>query len=261
MKRLAALLLLAVGLPAQADPVAQKVLACMRDNIPAAVRVQDFELRVTDRQGATTTLSGKLFARRETQAQNGSQAHAMMRVNQPEHLRGAAYLVRQTDDYLRDGMYVYLPSVKRVRRVTGTFADGSLLGTTFSYYDFKQIANAFGDLDARSEGAGTIDGRAVQVLSFSPLAGAETVYSGARAWIDEKTCLPLKVEFLEHGKVRKRLSAQPAALRPYGQHWYVSESELVDLKDNSRTTLRILKASESPVSDRLFNPNTFYLGH
>ena len=50
-----------------------------------------------------------------------------------------------TDDYLRDGMFVYLPAVKRVRRVTGTFADGALMGTNFSYFDFKQLQNTFGD--------------------------------------------------------------------------------------------------------------------
>jgi hypothetical protein len=262
MKRFAPLLLLLALGSAHADPAAQRVLECMRENVPPTVRVQDFELQVTDPKGEVATLSGKLFAQRETAGPERNFTHAVMRVNQPEHLKGAAYLVRQTDDYLRDGMYVYLPSVKRVRRVTGTFADGSLLGTTFSYYDFKQLANAFGDLEAKLESTSKIGDRAVKVLSFKSVPGAETMYSGARAWIDDKTCLPLKVEFLEKDKPRKRLTAEPAAMRPYGKRWYLSESQIVDLKDNSRTVLRIVNISDGKeLPGRYFNPNTFYLGN
>lgn len=262
MKRLALLLMLLAAQPVLADEAAQRVLSCMRDTLPTAVRIQDFELHVTDPKGEVTQLSGKLYAQRETRGQQPSFTHAMMRVSQPEHLKGAAYLVRQTDDYLRDGMYVYLPSVKRVRRVTGTFADGALLGTTFSYYDFKQLANAFGDLDAKAEPAETIAQRPVHVLAFKAMPGAETQYSGARAWIDQATCLPLKVEFLEKDKPRKRLTADPAALRPYGKSWYLSESQIVDLKDNSRTVLRVVKISSSEqLPNRYFNPNTFYIGN
>ncbi len=261
MKHLILLVALLIPVAAHADDAAQRVLECLRANVPTTVRVQEFELRITDHLGESSTLSGRLFAQRESRGPQPSFAHAMLRVNQPEHLRGAAYLVRQTDDYLRDGMYVYLPSVKRVRRVSGTFADGALLGTTFSYYDFKQLANAFGDLDAHLEAPQTIEMRPVHVLSFKVLPGSETRYSGARAWIDQATCLPLKVEFLEHGKPRKRLTANANALRPYGKFWYLSESELVDLRDNSRTLLRVTKVEGGePLPKRLFDPNAFYLG-
>jgi len=244
------------------DPAAQKVLECMRGNVPAAVLVQDFELISTDHRGENTTLSGKLYAQREVREGKDSFTHAMLRVEQPDHLKGAAYLVRQTDDYLRDGMYVYLPSVRRVRRVTGTFADGSLLGTSFSYYDFKQLANAFGDLNAKAEARESIGTRPVHVLSFSTMTGAETLYNGARAWIDTESCLPLKVEFLENGKPRKRLTAKPDAIRPNGKHWYLSQSEVVDLKDNSRTILRVTNlTSGQKLPTRYFNPNTFYVGN
>lgn len=260
MNRFAPLLLLLALAPAQADPGAERVLECMRQNVPPAIRVQDFELKVTDAAGEVATLAGKLYAQREAQGPDKSFTHAMMRVDQPEHLKGASYLVRQTDDYLRDGMYVYLPSVRRVRRVSGTFADGALLGTTFSYYDFKQLASAFGDLDARLEPATKIGDRPVQVLAFKTMEGAETAYSGARAWIDDKTCLPLKVEFLEKDKPRKRLTAEPGALRQVGKGWYLSESRIVDLKDNSSTVLRIVKISDGEqLPSRYFHPNTFYL--
>lgn len=268
MKRLLIVLLAAAWFPAQAADApkpaknAAEVLACVRANVPPALRIQDLELTTTDQGGTAHTLKGRLFVITEKGAAGPGEARAMLRVEDPPQLAGAAYLVRETDDYLRDGMFVYLPSVKRVRRVTGTFADGSLLGTTFSYYDFKQIQNAFGDLDATLEAPVTIADRAAQVLVFKPRAGTETRYSRVRAWIDQTSCLPLKVDFYEGETLRKQLTTTPGALRQSGGYWHVSESEIVDLKDKSRTRLRILKVNNTKeLAGRYFDPNTFYLGN
>ena len=255
---IAMVLLLSAGV-AQADATAQKVLDCVRGNSPASVRVQDFELQVTEADGESRTLAGRLYAQREASGKNAGKMHAMLRVDQPDNLKGASYLVRETDDYLRDGMFVYLPSVKRVRRVSGTFADGALLGTSFSYYDFKQITGAFGDLKAELEAATEIGQRPVHVLRFTALPGAETAYSAVRAWIDQKTCLPLQAEFYVGDQVRKRMTAKPEAIRTDGDHRYVSELEMRDLSDGLLTRLRILKVSlGKEVPGRYFDPNAFH---
>lgn len=256
---LLAMMLFSIGARAHGTELeAGQVLACMRANVPAAVRVQQIELTANDRQGAERKLSGRLYATREKEA-GGSRGlmHAMLRIDGPDHLSGAAYLVRETDDYLRDGMYVYLPSIRRVRRVTGTFADASLLGTSFSYYDFKQISSAFGDLDPRSEPGE----RAVHVLRFSPLEGVESRYSLVRAWIDEKSCVPLRVEFYEGEKLRKRMSVAPAALVENGGRWYASEVEMQDLVERTKTTLRVVDVHVADdLPSRHFDPNRFFLG-
>lgn len=260
MRRFAPLLLACAVMPAWAGADADALLACMRQNVPATVQMQQFELQTTNAKGHAETLGGELYVQR--QAAQGAQSEysrAVLRVIRPEHLNGAAYLVQQTDDYLRDGMYVYLPSLKRVRRITGTFADGSMLGTAFSYYDFKQLSSAFGDLQATSQVPAQIAGRDVTVMAFASVPGVETIYSGVNAWIDQASCLPLKVEFLQDGKPRKRLTADPAALRQSGSSWYLAESTLDDLQEKTRTVLRIDKLSPSPVlPERYFNPNTFY---
>lgn len=260
---LLSMVLLSIGVRAHgAEPAAGEVLACMRANVPAAVSVQQIELTASDRQGAESKLRGRLYATREKEA-GGSRGlmHAMLRIDEPDHLSGAAYLVRETDDYLRDGMYVYLPSIRRVRRVTGTFADASLLGTSFSYYDFKQISSAFGDLDPRSEPNQRIGERAVHVLRFSPLEGVESRYSLVRAWVDEKTCVPLRVEFYEGEKLRKQMSVAPAALVENGGRWYASEVEMQDLVEHTKTTLRVVDVRVADdLPSRHFDPNRFFLG-
>ncbi len=138
-----------VAYAAQTEESADAVLECMRANVPTSVRVQQIELEATDRAGETRIVGGRLYARLEPQEDGGRRVRATLRVDTPDYLAGAAYLVREFEAERSDGMYVFLPSVKRVRRVSAEFADGALLGTNFSYYDFKQIQNAFGDASAK----------------------------------------------------------------------------------------------------------------
>jgi hypothetical protein len=78
--------------------------------------------------------------------------------------------------------------------------------------------------------------------------------------VDRKSCVPLKAEFYKGEALRKRFSAPVRALRKAGGHWYLTDIEMHDLIDDTRTTLRIHDvALVKELPSRLFEPNTFYL--
>ena len=259
MKRTVLLLLLLASATARAQGSADEVIACMRANVPPQLTIGAVELVMYDRTGGTRTVKGRLYSSRD-KGPKGLMS-ASLRVDSPTDLKGAAYLVLETDDYLRDGMFVYLPGVKRVRRVTGSFADGSLLGTNFSYFDFKQMENAFGDLQAKLDPPAEINGRPVHVLSFEALPGTETRYSSVKAWVDQKACVGVKAEFYEGKRLVKQLVSPPDALHQIGDTWYLSEIEMRDPVAKTRTVLRMheLNVTNAPPA-RAFDPIAFYLG-
>ncbi len=251
-------MLLLLAAPAWADPALDKVMDCMRANVPPTLRIQEIELQATDRAGASRTLRGKLFAMREK-----GLLRAMVRIAEPTDLAGASYLVRETEAADRaDEMYMFLPAVNRVRRITGASADGSFLGTDFSYNDVKQIENAFSDTEGKLEKAEQIEQRPVNVMSFKPKADQASRYSELRAWVDQKTCVALKVDFYEGEAPRKELSAPASALQQSGSYWYLSQAQMQDLKDHTVTKLRITGVSSgSDLASRYFDPHSFYLGN
>jgi outer membrane lipoprotein-sorting protein len=230
--------------------------------VPNALRAQDVEFTTADKNGTTSTLKGRLYAAREQTPEGSRHVRAMLTVSAPPNLAGAAYLVREKDgEAAKDGMYVYLPSVRRVRRVTGSIADGGLMGTSFSYADFKQIQNTFTGAAIAYEGTGEIDQRPVHVLTFKPADAAAGGYSLVRSWVDTKTCVPLKAEFHENKKVRKRLTTPASALKQAGDYWYPAVIEMHDLSEGLRTTLRVKSVTPDPdpgLSSATFDPKTFY---
>jgi hypothetical protein len=258
-KLLFALAFLAMS-PVHADDTADSVLACMRANMPDALRLQNLEFETKDRQGAVVQrIQGRLYAMREAGPEGTKLVRAMLRVDAPPSLAGAAYLVRQSDDYLRDGMYVYLPSVKRVRRVSGTFADGGLMGTSFSYSDFRQMQNSFGGANVTLEGSGEVDKHDAFILNFTPAPGEESQFGRARTWVDKESCIAVKTEIFEGGSVRRRITVPHKALQKTDKGWIMTMAEAEDLKEGTSSTMRVLKATtggELPTG--YFDPQAFY---
>jgi hypothetical protein len=254
-----ALLLLSLpALPAAADPAVDKVMDCMHGNVPPTLRIQEIELQATDRAGATRTLRGKVFAMRDK-----GLLRAMVHIAEPSDLAGASYLVRETNatDH-SDEMYMFLPAVNRVRRITGAGADGSFLGTDFSYNDIKEIENAFGDADGKLDKPETIEQRPMYVMSFKPKAGQGSRYSQVRAWVDQKACVAMKIDFYEGDTVRKEMTAPASALQQSGTYWYLSQAAMQDLKDHTITKLRVVGVSSgTDIATRYFDPHSFYLGN
>lgn len=260
MKHRWSLLALLVAGSVHAQDPAQKVMECMRANVPQHLTIKSLELTATDRTGGTRTLKGHLYVGREAGTKPGGLISAALYLDLPVELKGASYLVKETDDYLRDGMFVYLPAVKRVRRITGTFADGSLMGTNFSYLDFKQLQNAFSDMNGKYEGLAEVNGRPAHAMVYTVAEGLETHYTGGRLWIDKEACVAVKGEFYEGSKTVKAFTTPQGAVRKSGDAWYVSEVTMEEPSLGTKTVARISKLdTKAAVPKSYFDPNLFYL--
>lgn len=244
---------LAGSAAAQVDTTEQ-LLACMRGNIPPTVRIQEVEIVSVDRAGGERRMAGRLYGQRED-----DKVRVMLRIEAPQDLSGASYLIREGDN--RDDMYLYLPAINRVRRITGGSGDGQLFGTDLSYNDVKQIQNAFSATQVRPEGNRTIAGREAVAISFSPAPEQESRYDRITTVIDKLSCVALDTEFSEGGEVRKRIKVAPEMLRQAGDYWYAEEAVVNSLEDGTHTRLKVTGVeSGEPVAGRYFNPRSFYIG-
>ena len=252
-------LMLAQAAPVQAASDFGKVYACMRANVPETLHAQEIEFDSTDRSGGTRVLRGRLLARRE----NGL-SRFVIHITAPANVAGASYLLRERAGNPEDDMFVYLPGVSRVRHITGAFANGSLLGTDFSYADAKLIQNTFTGADGKLEADSQIEQRPVYVMTLSPGKKLKNpAYSMVRLWLDQKTCVPLKANFYQGpDQLRKVLEASAGALTQSGKYWYLSQVEMRDLKEGTHTLMKFGNIEgDIKASATMFDPNRFYQGN
>ena len=107
--------------------------ACMQANVPAAVRVNRFEMTtVTD--GVSETLGGTLYMHG-----NDERRALTLQIDQPSHLDGSAFLFLERKQ--GEQMFVYLSAMNRVRQINGAAMDGQFFGSALRYSDIRQ---AFG---------------------------------------------------------------------------------------------------------------------
>ena len=247
--------LLIHGASAHAEDTADSVLTCMRANVPAAVRVEDIEMDATDKAGNVRAMKGRLLV-----GSDKGLTRARLRMSAPADLAGAGYLLREAEAGGEDQMWVYLPTVGRVRRITGSGADGSLLGTDFSYGDVKEISNAFSGTDVKLEAGGDVDGRNVWLLTMAPKAGRASRYNRIRAWVDKQTCVALKVDFDANDQLAKELKATAAGLKQAGKYWYASDVEAHDLQNGTQTKLRVVGLTPAQsIPSGTFDPHSFFM--
>lgn len=253
MRRLLlAVVLLGPCVAAAAVPPAATLTQCMVANLPKAVRIQAVEMTSWDRSGQERVMKGRIFGTRDQE-----RTRVMARVDYPNDLAGTAFLLREAKSATE--MYVYLPTVNRVKRIAGAAMTGKLWGTDFSYNEFRRVANAFDGGAIQLAGVTRLEDRAVHEVLLAPPAGEGEPYDSIRVLVDQQTCVPLQAEFRKGGAVRKVMTAPPAALRQLGSQWYAAELTLKDLVEGTRTRLRVLGVSPAgKLSASYFHPQQFH---
>ncbi len=254
---LPALVLVCIS-PSQASDPLTAIETCMRANIPPSLQIREFEISSTSKAGSSREFKGRLYARLE-----GSRISATMAVTAPADMRGSSYLVREAaDENGEDEMYVYLPALRKTKRIVGAMRSKPLFGTDISYSDIRQIGFAFTDDSLRFEREEVLDGRPVWVLSMAPDDSANSRFDSVTAWIDQESCMALKADFSSAGEVRKRFSSSAEHLAQSGPHWYLKDAKIEDLQDGTQTRIQISEVlSDKDLANRLFNPRGFYLGN
>ena len=232
---------------------AEQIRECTRANFPTETSVQTIELASYDRSGGKRVLKSKLFWKRMADGYS----RAMMQVSSPVDLSGSAYLVLEKPEL--DDMYIYLPNVRKARRIVGQTGSKPLWNTDFSYEDIKQMQGVSKSGTVKRLPDTEVGGRKAYVLEVTPDV-AESSYETIIAQIDQTTCTPLQLEFYEAGKVlRKRLTSDPASLLEQEGRWIARQLEMRDLRDDTRTTVQIDKIEyNEKLADTVFNPLRFY---
>ncbi|MBW2267352.1 MAG: outer membrane lipoprotein-sorting protein [Deltaproteobacteria bacterium] len=213
---------------------AEEIDACYESNFPDSTAVQTVTLSAKDRIGAVTTSRATLYWKKF----DDGLSKVMMRFEKPADLRGAGLLMIEKKK--RNDLFMYLPELRRVKRISKHMSSGSMFGTDFSYEEFERIQGM--KLDGVSERLedDEIGGREMYVTSATPAAEEESSYERIKTWIDKQTCVALRTEFYERGdQPRKIMTAPYERVSREADVWVAREIVMHDRRDETDTTLRV----------------------
>ncbi len=238
LARLTALVLLAAGFPAlaanaEAGGGVDEVTDCVRANQPRLSAEQTVTLRTVDRTGETRDSEATIYWQKF-----GEKSKALIRFSAPPDLRGSALLLLEEDE--RADMFMYLPELRRVRRVSKHSVAGSMFGTDFSYEDFERLQGLGEDGELQRLPDGEVDGRKVFVLEGRPSRGEESAYERSVSFVDQERCIPIRIELYEKGERLRKLLLMPVEeISREGESWVPRHVLVKDLVNETRTELLV----------------------
>src|SRR4051812_36419904 len=188
MRRLLILAGILAGVAAWAEESAAEISKNSRERGALNLVNLSAELKLT-----TTAADGKTKDQvLTTSSKNvGGKNHALSRFIQPVAVAGVAFLTIEGGKGEADDISLYLPKLKRVRKVAKTERGKAFMDTDFSYADIA--SNGARDEDNKRLADEKVEGRDCFVLQGK--GGEDSPYGEVKLWVDKQTWVPMKAEY------------------------------------------------------------------
>ncbi len=238
MKKLISSLALSVLLANQAfaadDPVSIMNTSFLASKVTDSVANSKFRLfnasgqeRVRETKGSTKLIDGTSDNRR------------LVNFESPADVKGTKTLLIEHSKG-DDDIWIYLPAMKKVRRLVSSNKKDSFVGTDFSYGDV--IGHKVEDWNHKILREEKIDGRDTWVIEStpkSPEVAENTGYSKRLSWVDKESRITLKGEsFDTQGQAFKQFSAKNVQkVDEKNNKWQPMILEAKNLQTGTRTVL------------------------
>jgi hypothetical protein len=214
------------------DAGVEEVTRCVQKNLPPETSRQTVEFRSSDRVGGGRTLEGRISWRRF----DDGLSRVLVRLRAPSDLKGAGLLLIEKKDSAE--MFVYLPDLEKVRRVTTRMMGGSLFGSDFTYEDFQQVQGMAREGSAERLADTEIDGASVWVIAQHPGPESGSAYEKVVTYVSSDTCVPVKSEMYEAGdRLRKVLTIDPSQIFESNGARIPQRLRMEDHRDKTSTEL------------------------
>ena len=145
---------------------------------------------------------------------SGNGERTLLIFQSPRDLAGTA-LLSHSQVGASDDQWLYLPSMKRVKRIAAAKQSGSFMGSEFAYEDIS--SQEVGNFTYHYEGESRIGDTEVYVVERFPV-DESSGYSRQRVYVDRSDYLPLRIEYFDtRGEHLKTLTLTEYEQR--GPYW------------------------------------------
>lgn len=234
-----------------ADETAQEIARKARDRGALNLRDLTAELKLTTRKNGVT----KEQVLQTTAKEIDGKAHSLAKFLSPPGVAGVTVLTIEGGKGQPDDLSIYLPRLRRVRKVAKSQRGQAFMDTDFNYADLGGTGTE--DEDVKRLADAKVDGRDCYVLRGQ--GDDSSPYGEVTLYVDKQTWVPLKVEYQDKdGKPFKEY--RTLKLKKFKDRVLAAQSVMKNLQNGSSTTLEILKISEQTPGDEAFTERALERG-
>jgi hypothetical protein len=177
---------------------------------------------------------------------------SVVRVRGPSDVAGTAFLMLDKRNGPPD-QHIYLPRLKRTRRVVGRERQSSFMGSDFTFFDLRRVEVK--DATHRRLPDDKIGTDPVYVVESTPKGAIRAAYSRVETWVRKSDYLPLRTRFYDlQGRLAKTLYARRVQMGEDGKP-FVKEARM-QTHETGHATLLVIDSAErrDTLPDSAFTP-------
>lgn len=206
------------------------------------------EMILTNRHGKTSTR--KLRNRTLEQKNDGDKSIIIF--DNPGDVKGTAFL-SHTHKTGSDDQWLYLPALKRVKRIASSNKSGPFMGSEFAYEDIaSQEVEKYTYEYLKNEKLNGVDHFVVKSFPVDKKSG----YSYTIGWIDTKDYKTSKIEFYDRKKSLLKTLNNTGFKKFNGKHWRPHNMSMKNHQTGKSTVLKFSNYKfKNGLSNKDFNKN------
>ena len=184
----------------------------------------------------------------------GPDTHTLIYFLDPPDIKGTGFLSYEYDDPQKtEDQWLYLPALKKVRRISGASKNDDFMGTDFTYNDMgKRPVDEDTHQLLREE---DLDGQRCWVIESIPRSKND-LYSRRISWIRQDSLCESRVEYYDRrGSLLKTLTVPDQRIQD--GFWTAFKMVMDNTQKNHKTILEVKKiAYNQGIKDSLFRVST-----
>ncbi|MCK4396193.1 outer membrane lipoprotein-sorting protein [candidate division WOR-3 bacterium] len=216
-------------------------------------RTMTMNMTLINKQGKTRERTVLSFSK-----DYGKDSKSIIYFKKPADVKGTGFLSWEYDDPNKDDdRWLYLPALKKIRRISGSSKNDYFMGTDFTYDDLgDRSVDEDNHTFLREK---EIDGTICWIIESIP-KNKDDMYSRVIKWIRQDALMPVKVEFYDkQGNFLKILTVSD--IRKQDGIWTAFRMEMDNIQDKHKTILEITEMHYNQgLKDNFFKVSTLESG-
>jgi outer membrane lipoprotein-sorting protein len=186
---------------------------------------------------------------------NGVDSKLLVRFTTPTDIKGTSFLQVEHIEG-EDDLWIYLPALKKSRRLVANNKKDSFVGSDFSYGDISlPKVDLYRHTLLRSESVDDHDCYVIESVPANEVVKSNNGYSKKITWVRKDNFLEAKVEYYDLGGrlLKTQVTSRHELVEPDTQRWFALYREMTNHQTGHRTVLQFDKLEPGvELSDDLF---------
>ena len=179
---------------------------------------------------------------------------------EPASVRNTRFLSVENESR-GDDQWIYLPALRKVKRIAAGKRSGSFMGSDFTYADMSYSTGSLDESDHTLVREERYEGFDCFVVESIRKSGSDSTYGKTISWVDKETWLTVRVEFFSLDGTAKVKELSSGEIRRVQERWNAGRISMVTVATGHTTVLEFLQVKyDIPMNPAYFTVNFLETG-